>query len=335
MEDAHILNGDIPELPECCLFAVFDGHGGSLVAKMSEEKLLSAILRTPEFLASDGKDPETLKMALYAGFFLLDTELREIPKLASGEDMSGSTATSALVTPTHVILANVGDSRSMFVSGGEIIISTDDHKPSNEKESKRIYEAGGHVQIGRVNGNLAVSRALGDFVYKDTPHLPAHAQKVSVEADLHVVPRSEKDEFLILACDGVWDVMSCVNVRDFVRDHLKAGVPVPVICEEIIDFCLKRDSKDNMTFNLCVFPGAPTKVEGFTLPSFSNYMPAPVVSAQDDSSGPPPMRNVMDLLEMLRARGVNLEPADSEDAEHEGIAKDDEPKSEAPEEPPK
>ena len=96
----------------------------------------------------------------------------------------------------------------MLVGGGEVIISTEDHKPSNEKESKRIYvrpqaydtlsrlyehplqEAGGHVQIGRVNGNLAVSRALGDFVYKDSPQLPAHAQKVSAEADLHVIPRS-------------------------------------------------------------------------------------------------------------------------------------------------
>ena len=104
--------------------------------------------------------------------------------------MSGSTATTAFVTPTHVIIGNVGDSRSVFVSGGQVKFASEDHKPSNEREAKRIVEAGGYLQMGRVCGNLAVSRALGDFTYKDTPHLPEAAQKVSAEADITILTRS-------------------------------------------------------------------------------------------------------------------------------------------------
>ena len=161
-------------------------------------------------------------------------------RLSSGRDVSGSTATTAFVTPTHVIIGNVGDSRSVFVSGGQVKFASEDHKPSNEREAKRIVEAGGYLQMGRVCGNLAVSRALGDFTYKDTPHLPEASQKVSAEADVTIIPRSVSastltsrgpmqrtdstqpdDEYLILACDGIWDVSTSEAAREFVTDHLK------------------------------------------------------------------------------------------------------------------
>ena len=61
----------------------------------------------------------------------------------------------------------------------------------------------------RVNGDLAVSRALGDFVYKLSKDLPPEKQQVSCEPDVHVhVRRADADQFVVLACDGIWDVMT-------------------------------------------------------------------------------------------------------------------------------
>jgi len=207
----------------------------------------------------------------------------------------------------------------MLVSNGTVKFASEDHKPSNEKESKRIYDAGGHVQIGRVNGNLAVSRALGDFVYKDTPHLPEHAQKVSAEADITIFERSAEDEFIVLACDGIWDVVSCDNVRDFVTDHLKAGLAPEVICERLLDHCLGRDSKDNMTVVIVLFENAPKQVEGFAVPDIAVY--APPLPTDDDNG--PPVRNVMDILELLRARGA-IEVQEGDDDMYEDDEDDDE-----------
>ena len=74
-------------------------------------------------------------------------------------------------------------------------------------------QAGGFVEDMRVNGSLAVSRALGDFEYKKNPALPAWEQCVSPLPDVvhHVL--SDADEFLVLACDGIWNVMTGQQVR--------------------------------------------------------------------------------------------------------------------------
>ena len=131
------------------------------------------------------------------------------PEVKSNDDHSGSTAITCLITPTHFFIANCGDSRSIGISNGIAIPFSDDHKPYNPKEESRIREAGGSVQMKRVNGDLAVSRALGDFVYKNSPTLPPEKQQVSCEPDIIVYERKHaEDQFIVLACDGIWDVMS-------------------------------------------------------------------------------------------------------------------------------
>ncbi len=120
--------------------------------------------------------------ALKAGFVAVDADLRvqfgkapsptaagagAIPRgreLPGGlRDISGSTATTVLITPTHIIFGNCGDSRGLLSREDKVFFATLDHKPSNPEESTRIRGAGGFVEAGRVCGNLAVSRALGDF----------------------------------------------------------------------------------------------------------------------------------------------------------------------------
>lgn len=92
--------------------------------------------------------------------------MRKMPCVASGDDKSGSTAVCSLISPTHFYIANCGDSRAVLCRKGKAAISTMDHKPTVAAERKRIQDAGGSVMIHRVNGSLAVSRALGDFEYK-------------------------------------------------------------------------------------------------------------------------------------------------------------------------
>jgi protein phosphatase 1B len=165
-----------------------------------------------------------------------------------------------------------------------------DHKPYNAGEQARIEGAGGTVSMRRVNGDLAVSRALGDFTYKHSPHLPAEKQQVSPEPEIKAEPRSlEKDQFLVLACDGIWDVMTNDEVAEFVLAKVEDGeeaaesaaaAPGPpvvrtpacsppvcllgagvesleVLAGELIDECLNKGSRDNMSVVLVAFPGAP------------------------------------------------------------------------------
>lgn len=126
------------------------------------------------------------------------------------KDESGCTCVCAVITPTHVVCANVGDSRCIVGSTttGTTIALTDDHKPSNPEERARIEKVGAFVRDDRVNGELAMSRALGDFRYKRNVELQTHEHPVICYPDVAVHKRSGKgDEVLVLACDGVFDVM--------------------------------------------------------------------------------------------------------------------------------
>lgn len=132
------------------------------------------------------------------------------------ESRAGTTATVVLVTADKVICANAGDSRTVCARNwtewdekseerdGEGEALSVDHKPDNKEEKKRIDAAGGFVDQGRVNAQLAVSRALGDFEFKNNKEKEPFEQMVSCEPEVKEVNRADI-QFLILACDGVWD----------------------------------------------------------------------------------------------------------------------------------
>lgn len=259
MEDAHLAEASI-DSGNVSIFAVFDGHGGQTVSRASAEQFVHAIQKTDAYKA-DAKSAKSLELGLKHGFYEMDKYLlQQFPKLKSGEDRSGSTAIASIVTPTSVILANVGDSRAVFCRNGDVFFATKDHKPSNPEEVERIKNANGFVQMGRVCGNLAVSRALGDFEYKDVTSLGPEKQKISSEADTTVIERTDGDEFLILACDGIWDVMSNAQAYTFVKHYLESPkhYSVDKICELLLDWCLKAGSKDNMSVIIVLFPHAPS-----------------------------------------------------------------------------
>ena len=91
----------------------------------------------------------------------------------AGESFAGCTATTMLLTQTEIYCANAGDSRTVLSRGKQAVPLSEDHKPDDAIERKRIYNANGFVEDGRVNGMLALSRALGDFEYKNNPSMKA------------------------------------------------------------------------------------------------------------------------------------------------------------------
>ena len=97
------------------------------------------------------------------------------------EQMAGSTAITVLIRDNKLYCANAGDSRAIASKNGMLVQLSHDHKPNNPEEMDRIYNAGGWVEFNRVNGNLALSRALGDFLFKRNHLIPAEQQIVTGE----------------------------------------------------------------------------------------------------------------------------------------------------------
>ena len=124
----------------------------------------------------------------------------------NAKSFAGCTATVVLITKTEIICANAGDSRTVLAKNGIAVEMSQDHKPNDVNELRRIQNAGGFVEDERVNGMLALSRALGDFEYKNNPMFKPKDQVVSPFPDVKIVPITSDAQFVLLACDGIWDV---------------------------------------------------------------------------------------------------------------------------------
>ena len=92
----------------------------------------------------------------------------------------------------------------------------------------------------RVNGSLAVSRALGDFDYKAQPKLTPVKQLVSPEPDVEVIERCEEDQFVLLACDGVWDVLENSEVVDLIGSRLRVSESLEKTSAELLEKALYK-----------------------------------------------------------------------------------------------
>ena len=119
-----------------------------------------------------------------------------------------------------IICTNINTNNSSVICKPTII--TVDHKPEMPSELARIQAANGYVFNNRLKGVLGVSRSFGDFKYKGDATLDPLKQMITPEPDFYIKIREpEIDEFLILACDGVWDVMSLDEVCDYVYSNVR------------------------------------------------------------------------------------------------------------------
>lgn len=145
------------------LFGVFDGHGGKEVAEYARENFKKNFMNQKAF--KEGK----YKEALINTFMDLD-------KILENEDFAmdaGCTAVVCFVTKTQIFCSNAGDSRAVLSRGKKAVALSEDHKPNDPKELARIQKSGHSVFMERVDGTLALSRALGDFGYKNSGTLKA------------------------------------------------------------------------------------------------------------------------------------------------------------------
>ncbi|CAH1721614.1 unnamed protein product [Aphis gossypii] len=172
-----------------------------------------------------------------------------------GKD-SGCTAVMALLVNNKLYVANAGDSRCVVSVGGKAHDMSKDHKPEDEPELKRINKAGGRVSSdGRVNGGLNLSRALGDHNYKKNKDLPNTEQMITALPDVTVLDITPDDNnFIVLACDGIWNSLSSQEVVDFISERInKPDTKLSSICEELFEQCLAPNTLsdgtgcDNMT----------------------------------------------------------------------------------------
>lgn len=153
---------------------------------------------------------------------------------------AGTTALALLVWGGTLYLANLGDSRAVLCSDGKTVALTRDHRPTCQRELERITVAGGFVSADhRLNGCLSVSRAFGNY---SEGGLKAASDgsftftggPLTAEPEVYVHRLTEKDEFLVMACDGLWDQFSNERVIELARDSLKDLNDPQACVEELV-----------------------------------------------------------------------------------------------------
>ncbi|MFA6066083.1 MAG: PP2C family protein-serine/threonine phosphatase [Candidatus Babeliaceae bacterium] len=187
MEDAHC----VAIQTHIAFFGLYDGHGGRNVADFAAQHLhknMFAALQAGNHMHN----------ALEAGFVKTH---KDLDAASFNSRTQGCTAIAAVLTDGKIYVANAGDSRAIICRAGKAIALSDDHKPNRPDEQARIQKLGGKVivkGVPRVNGRLAISRALGDKALNPyvIPNPEIREQIITTD-----------DDFLLIACDGVWDVL--------------------------------------------------------------------------------------------------------------------------------
>ena len=240
MEDSHIANLEFA--PDCSIFGVFDGHGGVEVAQFCkrnlesklkelqtfqdknwEQALIDSFLKMDEILESDegknamqeiAKQFPKQKSALEQAIMQVTNpnaegttdDKNDKPLSAEQLDGKGCTAVVVLMFKDVLYCANAGDSRAVLAQNGVAKDLSEDHKPALEREKARIHKAGSTITPeGRVDGNLNLSRSIGDLRYKKNKSLKPEEHPVTAYPEVEKVERADDQDFIVIACDGIWE----------------------------------------------------------------------------------------------------------------------------------
>jgi serine/threonine protein phosphatase PrpC len=247
MEDAHYADSDTG------LFCVFDGHGGRKAADF-------AASRFPELLSNHPEYPADLAKALRDAVVSTEDEFMELARKDELND--GTTLVVGLVAGNKLYVANVGDSEALICREDKPIVLTTIHNPSkNPKEGVRVQNAGGRLINNRVGHphynvrlfNIAVSRAIGDLLYKSPEFTLNKTSGLIAEPDISVTELTSQDKFLLLACDGVWDVFTHAEAVDFILEKLEETQDPQALTDALVHEALARRSLDNVTACIVLF----------------------------------------------------------------------------------
>ncbi|RZC50179.1 hypothetical protein C5167_018608 [Papaver somniferum] len=242
------------EIQPVHFFGVYDGHGGSQVAKFCAERIHDT---TAEEWERGGTDVDTdvdgwhtrWETAFSRGFERADNEVAEE---SVAPEIVGSTAVVVALSGCQIITSNCGDSRAVLCRGTQTIPLSIDHKPDREDELARIEGAGGRViswNGARVFGVLAMSRSIGDR-YMRPWIIPV--------PEVTFTTRSEEDECLIIASDGLWDVISNDEAGEVARNLLRrrrrstisdiaSHSAAQAVADHLTDLASRKNSSDNIS----------------------------------------------------------------------------------------
>lgn len=257
MEDEHVCIDKLREhlgAPDNfpspgAFYGVFDGHGGTDAASFVRNNLLKYIVEDPHF-------PVCVPKAIKSAFVKADHSFADASSL---DISSGTTVLTALIFGRKMLIANAGDCRAVLGKRGKAIELSKDHKPNCSSERQRIEKLGGVVYDGYLNGQLSVARALGDWHMKGPK---GSSFPLSSEPELHETILTDEDEFLLLACDGLWDVMSSQCAVTIARRELMLHNDPERCSRELVREALKRDTCDNLTvIVVCFSADPPPKIE--------------------------------------------------------------------------
>ncbi|XP_062149119.1 probable protein phosphatase 2C 76 [Alnus glutinosa] len=228
MEDFYDVKTSKVDGQIVCLFGIFDGHGGSRAAEYLKEHLFENLMKHPQFI------PDT-KLAISETYRQTDADFLDSERDTFRDD--GSTASTAVLVGNHLYVANVGDSRAVISKAGKAIPLSEDHKPNRSDERKRIESAGGIVMWAgtwRVGGVLAMSRAFGNRMLK---------QFVVADPEIQDQEIDEELELLVLASDGLWDVVPNDDAVSLARTEEEPEAAA----RKLTEAAFNRGSADNIT----------------------------------------------------------------------------------------
>lgn len=236
------------EISPVHFFGVFDGHGGSQVAKFCAERMHEVVAEEWDQETVNGFEWRRRWEAAFSNSF--ERADNEVLQQAVAAETVGSTAVVAVLSGCQIILSNCGDSRAVLCRGTETIPLTVDQKPDREDELMRIEGEGGKVinwYGARVFGVLAMSRAIGDWYLRPW---------IIPVPEITFMTRSEEDDCLILASDGLWDVMSNDEVGELARRLLRRRrrsmmndeIPAAqAVADALTEIAYGRNSSDNIS----------------------------------------------------------------------------------------
>lgn len=258
MEDEHICIDDLSsrvaslhDLPKpSAFYAVFDGHGGPEAAAYVRKNAIKLFFEDEKFPQTSEVNSiyvEEVKSSLRNAFLQADLALSEDRSI---NPSSGTTALTALVFGRHLMVANAGDCRAVLCRNGEAIDMSQDHRPIYLPERRRVESCGGFVDDGYLNGILSVTRALGDWDMK----LPRGSRSPLIaEPEIKQIRLTEEDEFLIMGCDGIWDVLTSQEAVSIVRRGLRRHDDPMRSARELALEALRLNTFDNLTVVVVCF----------------------------------------------------------------------------------
>ncbi|KAK2970247.1 hypothetical protein RJ640_021683 [Escallonia rubra] len=258
MEDEHIRIDDLPtqlgslvNFPKpSAFYGLFDGHGGPEAAAYVRKNVIQFFFEDanfPQRCEVDDVFLEEVERSFRKSFLLADVALADDCNVSSS---SGTTALTALILGRLLMVANAGDCRAVLCRKGEAIDMSQDHRPTYASERRRVEELGGFIDDGYLNGVLSVTRALGDWDMK----LPrGSASPLIADPDFRRIVLTEDDEFLIIGCDGIWDVMSSQHAVGLVRRGLRRHDDPDQCARDLVMEALRLNTFDNLTVIVVCF----------------------------------------------------------------------------------